>query len=377
MSTFNSLKKQNICLTNPQESFTSASSRIETYNLSSVKFHPSEKDILATSAGNDLSIFNLSKQNKESMEAYYFNAYTTYSDHFFNINCLAWNKDGKLLASGGNDAMINIYDLDSAKLCRNITLLESQSAVTCLDFNFSSSLLCCGIYDKQLHLYDLRMNKPAFKIIAHSEPVTSVSFSDDGLNFISTSYDGFLRVWDIYKGNCLKTISFEKSPALAKAEIQPDGIHCLVSSINGQIQLINLINEEEIIRFQGHSNKNYLLDYDILYKASEKDYLSEYNLTDYSFSKRSNSKYNFDEIYLISGSEDGLLYIWDFENSANTMTAETNKDTDITCIFSLSVNADCSLIAYGGECNKNIMRNNTMYLYGKTDNTVLGLYSFS
>ena len=367
------MKKQNLSVNKELNVFSNDSNgNIEGFNISKVKFHPNINNILAIAV--DKSLYYCALNNKNN--AYSFDKVSTFDDHFFNINCLTWDENGYLLATGGNDSMINIYDVNSNKLLRNISATDTQSAYTCLDFNYSSNLLISGIYDKQIHVHDLRMNKYAFKIMAHSEPITSLSFSDDGLNFISTSYDGFLRVWDIYKGCCLKTISIENSPGFTKAELQPDGIHAIVSSLNNQIMLINLQTEEEILRYSGHSNTKYILDFDIVTKnkSDKSEYLKKVDNFNNYYSKKSARKFYSDELFLISGSEDGKIYNWNLQNPEEQFSYSGN--TSSSCTFSISSNADSTLLLAVTEISDSIIRNNSRYCLEKINkNTSLSLFS--
>lgn len=340
--------------------------------ISQVKFHPTKSDLLAHTQENNLFLSSINKQTQEMCIT------SSLSDHFYSINCLSYNETGSLVATGGNDGLINIYDISSGpiRLFRNIALHENESAVTCIDFNYTSHLMICGIYDKQIHVFDVRMNKPAFKIIAHSEPITSLSFSDDGLNFISTSYDGFLRVWDIYKGNCLKTIFVEKSPAFTKAKVLPNGRHALVQSLNNNIQLIDLETEEEIMKYQGHKNTNYIIDFDIIFSSLNKSQPKD--MSSIKYNPKSVLYYNSDHIYLASGSEDGCLYIWDFNDGSVPLYKECKLDNSnqASCLFSISVNSDSSLICTASEIDGQIIRNNSKYLLVDVEyDTFISMYS--
>ena len=84
-----------------------------------------------------------------------------------------------------------------------------DSVITCLDINNSSNLLIIGTYDNNITLFDIRSRNLIAKLIAHSEPITSVSFTEDSTMFFSTSYDTFCRAWDVLKFACLKTYAME------------------------------------------------------------------------------------------------------------------------------------------------------------------------
>jgi COMPASS component SWD3 len=54
-----------------------------------------------------------------------------------------------------------------------------------------SNLILCGTFDNQIILWDMRSKNLVSQILAHSEPITSVSFSNDSTVMMSSSYDGF------------------------------------------------------------------------------------------------------------------------------------------------------------------------------------------
>jgi WD40 repeat protein len=94
--------------------------------------------------------------------------------------------------------------------------------------------------------------------------------------------------------------------------------------LNNQIQVIDLLNEDEILKYSGHLNSRYLVDVKI-----------------------HENKYN-NKKYLISGSEDDTIAIWDVERGGecNKINISGMSDTNqiINC---LSVN-DENIIAYSG-----------------------------
>jgi len=72
--------------------------------------------------------------------------------------------------------------------------------VNSVSFNSNNNLLASGGYDNTLILWDTRYAKAIYKIVAHSDPLTSVCFSMDDTVLLTGSYDGFFRIWDVTKG---------------------------------------------------------------------------------------------------------------------------------------------------------------------------------
>jgi WD40 repeat protein len=342
--------------------------------IQALKFNPNYNNILAFNSDTTLKIISV-KDEKNSYSNDTVNNHKIdnnslaidnnleLNDHFFPINTMCWSENGRFLSTGGNDGMTNIYDIEKGTLIRNMIQEETRSAVTCLDFNYSNNLLLAGVYDRQITLYDVRMAKQAYRILAHSEPVTSVSFSEDSKTYISTSYDGFIRVWDLFKGVCQKTIALEKSPCISKAIFLPDQDFIMVSSLNNEINLLNILTEEVLFKYNGHKNENFLLDFDIIAKSSnslstyntnkmEVDDLSIVNEVNYftdsfSLNKTNLNRYTGDDLILVSGSEDGNIYFWDVSNQSKYFKYSTKSDYLINSniIQNLSVSTNSDILA--------------------------------
>jgi WD40 repeat protein len=69
--------------------------------------------------------------------------------------------------------------------------------------------------------------------------------------------------------------------------------YLLISSLNSQIQIINLLDEEEMIKYTGHVNSGHLVDNCFV----------------------NNIDIETENTYLVSGSEDGKLCYWDVQES--------------------------------------------------------------
>ncbi len=103
-----------------------------------------------------------------------------------------------------------------------------------------------------------------------------------------------------------------------------DSTHVLVSSLNNQIQIINVLTEEEINRYTGHSNSRFIMDSCI------------YNNNFY------------DKTLLISGSEDGAIYAWDIYDDKVAHSFKVDYLTsENTSINNVTINENGLLAASG------------------------------
>ena len=64
--------------------------------------------------------------------------------------------------------------------------------------NKFGNILATASHDKTIMLWDSRVGKPYACIIAHGGDITSIDISNDSSCLVSTSIDGYCRLWDIF-----------------------------------------------------------------------------------------------------------------------------------------------------------------------------------
>ena len=90
----------------------------------------------------------------------------------------------------------------------------ARSAVNTIISHPSRNLVCTGHEDGSIKIYDFEADKVTQTIAqAHSDSVSSLAISNTGLELISGSHDGSIKVWDLRK--------FGSSTALNEDEFVP------------------------------------------------------------------------------------------------------------------------------------------------------------
>ena len=87
-------------------------------------------------------------------------------------------------------------------------------------------------------------------IIAHSNPVASITFSGDGARVLSGSGDGPLRLWD-KKTRRLLRVFVGHSDRVWSAALSPDGKHALSGSKDKTLKLWDVAAGQLIPHFRG------------------------------------------------------------------------------------------------------------------------------
>jgi WD40 repeat protein len=173
------------------------------------------------------------------------------------VICCDFSPDGKILASGGHDKKIVIWDVSKKSL--SSTLSGHMNVISDVRFgpptvsaSPSSSLLASSSYDTIIRLW-----KPwdtedpcAATLKGHTSAVSSVDFHPNKLEMLcSIDQDGDLKFWSMANATCTKTISKTVSRI---ARFQPIHGLLLAAGNDNKVKLFDMTSQQEIRTLQGH-----------------------------------------------------------------------------------------------------------------------------
>ena len=90
--------------------------------------------------------------------------------------------------------------------------------------------------------------------MAHPEPCTGVDISFDSTLICTSAYDGYIRLWDLFRATCVKTLTSETGGTSAVSALSMIGENILIGNMNGQLGLYDMQGRIKK-SFTGHINK--------------------------------------------------------------------------------------------------------------------------
>jgi WD40 repeat protein len=135
-----------------------------------------------------------------------------------HIYCMDFNPDGTLLAVGGRDMHIRIYDETTKSLAfkmKDLGELPGHSnRIFCVKFNKSDpNMVASGGWDNTVQINDLRYRGPVRSIYGPHICGECIDFRSDGVTMVTGSFrmEDVMEVWDLRMFRRTRVIPWEGS----------------------------------------------------------------------------------------------------------------------------------------------------------------------
>lgn len=187
--------------------------------------------------------------------------------HYGVVNDLAFTSNGKYLISVSDDKTIRIWDVENKVLDRTLRTYAgegAEGAIYALALSPDDRFLAIGGYfnENEIRIVDLKKSSKVVLLKGHTNVVTSIEFSKDGLQLVTSDVTGVIKLWDISYSNGQLTGELQKDLIGHTAQVydvafSPDGNKIVSASYDGYLKLWDLEGNNGPTDMRMHMDKVY------------------------------------------------------------------------------------------------------------------------
>ncbi|XP_036409533.1 autophagy-related protein 16-1-like isoform X2 [Megalops cyprinoides] len=130
----------------------------------------------------------------------------TFDAHDGEVNAVCFSPGSRLLATGGMDRRVKLWEVVSGRCQLKGALTGSNAGITSIEFDSAGSYLLAASTDFASRIWTVDDFRLRHTLTGHSGKVLSARFLLDNARIVSGSYDRTLKLWDLRSKVCMKTV---------------------------------------------------------------------------------------------------------------------------------------------------------------------------
>jgi WD40 repeat protein len=143
----------------------------------------------------------------------------TLKGHGWEVTAIAFSSDGRILVSGGADSAIMIWDWRAEKRLRTLNrpddffgslaswFDQSKGIIWAIAISPDDKIIASGGSDQPIYLWNLETGKLEKSLTDHEGYVCCLAFSPDRQTLASGGKDNIIRIWNYHTGELLQTLN--------------------------------------------------------------------------------------------------------------------------------------------------------------------------
>ncbi|XP_065816330.1 autophagy-related protein 16-1 isoform X2 [Labrus bergylta] len=263
--------------------------------------------------------------------------------HDGEVNAVRFSPGSRLLATGGMDRRVKLWEVVAGRCEPKGALTGSNAGITSIDFDSAGSYLLAASNDFASRIWTVDDYRLRHTLTGHSGKVLAARFLLDNARIVSGSYDRTLKLWDLRSKVCMKTVFAGSSCNDIVCTEQ-----CVMSAHFDKKVRFWDIRSESIVReleLQGRvTSLDLNHDRSELLTCSRDDLLKiidlRTNAVRQTFSAQgfkcgadwTRVTYSPDGAYVVGGSADGALYVWNVLTGKVERTLDRNHNSAINAV---------------------------------------------
>jgi RNA polymerase sigma factor (sigma-70 family) len=176
--------------------------------------------------------------------------------HEGGATSIVFSPDGKILATGGHDGIMILWDSATRKPLRKIELVEEayvhpkgngfdSGGIHALAFAPDGKTIASANHDGTVRLVETATGNEVRVFRGHRNSVVDVAFSPDGKSLASGSADQTVRLWDATSGALLNPRPGHDG-GVARVIVSPDGRHAFTAGRDRTLRIWDPISGQEL-----------------------------------------------------------------------------------------------------------------------------------
>uniref|UniRef100_A0A8C9JG25 Protein Atg16l2 n=1 Tax=Panthera tigris altaica TaxID=74533 RepID=A0A8C9JG25_PANTA len=149
--------------------------------------------------------------------------------HLSEVNAVCFGPNSSLLATGGADRFIHLWNVVGGRLEANQTLEGAGGSITSVDFDPSGSQILAATYNQAAQLWKVGEAQSKETLSGHTDKVTAAKFKLTRHQAVTGSRDRTVKEWDLGRAYCSRTIN-----VLSYCNDVVCGDHVIISGHNDQ-----------------------------------------------------------------------------------------------------------------------------------------------
>uniref|UniRef100_A0A3B5M5P2 Autophagy related 16 like 1 n=1 Tax=Xiphophorus couchianus TaxID=32473 RepID=A0A3B5M5P2_9TELE len=127
--------------------------------------------------------------------------------HDGEVNTVRFSPGSRLLATGGMDRRVKLWEVVSGRCEAKGALTGSNAGITSIEFDSSGSYLLAASNDFASRIWTMDDYRLRHTLTGHSGKVLSARFLLDNARIVSGSYDRTLKLWDLRSKVCTSLVT--------------------------------------------------------------------------------------------------------------------------------------------------------------------------
>lgn len=209
--------------------------------IKNICFHPTDKQILVTTADSTLRVWNM----KDGSLLH------TLTGHHRNIHSITFCQNGKYLASASSDKTVMIWDAHSYKHLK--TLSEHTEEVNHVSFSHDGNTIASASNDKTIKVWDVKTGKCLKTLAGHNDGIVYVSYSPNDKLIVSASGGNTIKIWDVASKQTIKSFKSHKGKMMYVSFLSDD-LMVSASQEDGLIRVWDVNSETILCDLDGYNS---------------------------------------------------------------------------------------------------------------------------